>query len=115
MQHAMINGKDLEYSIQGSRDGEAVVLIHGGMFADMHVPLMSESSLVNRIASLSWCFGGGQSLQLALNAEAENPLAATALYYGNPVMDEQKLSKIKWPVLGISGDQDESIPVENVT
>jgi carboxymethylenebutenolidase len=77
------------------------------------------SSLENvnpsRIASLGWCFGGGQSLQLALNTEAENPLAATVLYYGDPVMDEQELSKIKWPILGIFGDQDESIPVENVT
>lgn len=69
----------------------------------------------SRIASLGWCFGGGQSLQLALNTEAENPLAATVLYYGDPVIDEQELTKIKWPVLGIFGDQDESIPVENVT
>ncbi|MGC1132889.1 MAG: dienelactone hydrolase family protein [Nitrososphaeraceae archaeon] len=69
----------------------------------------------SRIASLGWCFGGGQSLQLALNTEAENPLAAAVLYYGDPVMDEQELSKIKWPVLGIFGDQDESISVENVT
>jgi carboxymethylenebutenolidase len=68
----------------------------------------------SRIASLGWCFGGGQSLQLALNSE-ENPLAATVLYYGNLVLDEQELSKIQWPVLGIFGDQDESIPVENVT
>jgi carboxymethylenebutenolidase len=74
-----------------------------------------ESVNSSRIASLGWCFGGGQSLQLALNNEAENPLAATVLYYGNPVMDEQELSKIKWPILGIFGDQDESIPVENVT
>jgi len=69
----------------------------------------------SRIASLGWCFGGGQSLQLALNTEEENPLSATVLYYGNPVMDEQELTKIKWPVLGIFGDQDESISVENVT
>jgi carboxymethylenebutenolidase len=68
----------------------------------------------SRIASLGWCFGGGQSLQLALNSE-DNPLAATILYYGNLVLDEQELSKIQWPVLGIFGDQDESIPVENVT
>jgi carboxymethylenebutenolidase len=74
-----------------------------------------ESVNSSRIASLGWCFGGGQSLQLALNTEAENPLAATVLYYGNPVMDEQELTKIKWPVLGIFGDQDESIPVEDVT
>ena len=63
-----------------------------------------ESVNSSRIASLGWCFGGGQSLQLALNTEAENPLAATVLYYGDPVMDEQELSKIDWPVLGIFGD-----------
>jgi len=40
---------------------------------------------------------------------------STVLYYGNLVLDEQELSKIQWPVLGIFGDQDDSIPVENVT
>jgi carboxymethylenebutenolidase len=68
----------------------------------------------SRIASLGWCFGGGQSLQLALNTEPEFPLAATALYYGNLVTDQQELSKINWPVLGIFGDQDQSIPVDGV-
>jgi carboxymethylenebutenolidase len=67
----------------------------------------------SRIASLGWCFGGGQSLQLALNSE-QNPLAATVIYYGNLVNDTNELSKIKWPVLGIFGDQDQSIPVESV-
>ena len=32
-----------------------------------------------KIASLGWCFGGQQSLQLALNSE-EHPLAATVIY-----------------------------------
>lgn len=67
----------------------------------------------SRIASLGWCFGGGQSLQLALNSE-ENPLAATVIYYGNLVNDTNELSKINWPVLGVFGDQDESISVESV-
>jgi carboxymethylenebutenolidase len=67
----------------------------------------------SRIASLGWCFGGGQSLQLALNSE-QNPLAAAIIYYGNLVNDTNELSKIKWPVLGIFGDQDQSIPVESV-
>jgi carboxymethylenebutenolidase len=67
----------------------------------------------SRIASLGWCFGGGQSLQLALNSE-QNPLAATVIYYGNLVNDTNELSKIKWPVLGIFGDQDQSIPVKSV-
>jgi pimeloyl-ACP methyl ester carboxylesterase len=47
MQHAMINGENLEYSVQGSDEGEAVILIHGGMLADMYVPLMSEPILAN--------------------------------------------------------------------
>jgi carboxymethylenebutenolidase len=46
---------------------------------------------LSRIASLGWCFGGGQSLQLALNTESEFPLAATALYYGNLITDQQEL------------------------
>jgi carboxymethylenebutenolidase len=67
----------------------------------------------SRIASLGWCFGGDWSLQLALNS-TENPLAATVLYYGWPVADPNSLSKITWPVLGIFGDKDHSIPVESV-
>ena len=67
----------------------------------------------DKIASLGWCFGGQQSLQLALNSE-EHPLSATVIYYGRLVTDPQVLSKIQWPVLGIFGDQDKSIPVESV-
>lgn len=69
----------------------------------------------SRISSLGWCFGGQQSLQLALNTEPDYPLASTIIYYGRLVTDPQELSKIRWPVLGIFGDQDDSIPVENVT
>jgi carboxymethylenebutenolidase len=76
------------------------------------------SSLPNvdpsRIASMGWCFGGGQSLQLAFNSQ-DHPLAATIIYYGSPlVTDNSNLSKIKWPVLGVFGDQDTGIPVEKV-
>ena len=68
----------------------------------------------SKITSLGWCFGGGQSLQLALNSQ-EHPLAATILYYGTPlVTDKALLSKIKWPVLGIFGDKDQAIPVEEI-
>jgi carboxymethylenebutenolidase len=67
----------------------------------------------DRIASLGWCFGGQQSLQLALNSE-DHPLSATVIYYGRLVTEPETLSKIKWPVLGIFGDKDESIPVATV-
>jgi len=66
-----------------------------------------------KIASLGWCFGGQQSLQLALNSE-DHSLAATVIYYGRLVTEPETLSKIKWPVLGIFGEQDESIPVPTV-
>lgn len=68
----------------------------------------------SRIASLGWCFGGGQSLQIALNSQNQ-PLAATILYYGTPLItDKASLSQLKWPVLGIFGDQDQAIPVDEV-
>jgi carboxymethylenebutenolidase len=68
----------------------------------------------SRIASLGWCFGGGQALQLALNS-GDQPLAATILYYGTPlVTDKTNVSKVKWPVLGIFGDRDQAIPVDEV-
>jgi carboxymethylenebutenolidase len=67
----------------------------------------------SRIASIGWCFGGAQSLQLALNSQ-DQPLAATIIYYGRLVNDTNELSKIKWPVLGIFGDEDDSISVDSV-
>jgi len=74
-----------------------------------------ENVNASQISSLGWCFGGQQSLQLALNTEPNYPLSSTIIYYGRLVSDPDELSKIKWPVLGIFGDQDDSIPVENVT
>ncbi len=59
------------------------------------------------IISLGWCFGGGQSLQLALSGEM---LAGTVIYYGSLVTDEARLAAIDWPVLGIFGEDDDLIP-----
>jgi carboxymethylenebutenolidase len=77
------------------------------------VKYVSSLPFVNssKIASIGWCFGGGQSLQLALHSE-QHPLLATILYYGTPlVTDKQELSKIKWPVLGFFGDHDRANPL----
>lgn len=65
---------------------------------------------ITKIASLGWCFGGGQSLQLAVN---EN-LDATVIYYGTLIEDKNLLQNINSPVLGIFGDQDAQIPVDKV-
>jgi carboxymethylenebutenolidase len=66
-----------------------------------------------KVASLGWCFGGQQSLQLAINSK-DNPLAATVIYYGRLTNDTQALSGITWPVLGIFGGKDQSISVDSV-
>ncbi len=65
------------------------------------------SAGADRIISLGWCFGGGQSLQLALSGET---LAATVIYYGSLVTDEARLAAIEWPILGIFGEDDALIP-----
>lgn len=65
----------------------------------------------DKVASLGWCFGGGQSLQLSLNQTMD----ATVIYYGNLVTDKTKLVKIKGPVLGIFGSEDNVVPVSSVT
>ena len=67
----------------------------------------------SKIASLGWCFGGQQSLQLAINSK-DDPLAATVIYYGRLTNDSQAISNITSPVLGIFGGKDQSIPVDSV-
>jgi carboxymethylenebutenolidase len=67
----------------------------------------------SKIASLGWCFGGQQSLQLAINSK-DDPLAATVIYYGRLTNDSQAISNITSPVLGIFGDKDQSISVDSV-
>jgi carboxymethylenebutenolidase len=60
-----------------------------------------------RRASIGWCFGGGQSLQLAIAAP---DLDACVIYYGQPVLDPTQLAKIHAAILGHFGTQDQSIP-----
>ena len=39
---------------------------------------------------------------------------ATVIYYGSLVTEQESLSSIKWPVLGIFAELDQGIPVESV-
>ena len=65
-----------------------------------------------KIASLGWCFGGRQSVELAISGEQ---LDATVVYYGGGMATStERLAPISWPVLGIFGDQDRAIPVTMV-
>lgn len=65
-----------------------------------------------KIASLGWCFGGRQSVALAISGE---PLDATVVYYGgNMASTQEELEPIEWPVLGVFGEEDQAIPLEKV-
>lgn len=75
------------------------------------VSFLEENYSPLSIGSIGWCFGGGQSLNLALNNEN---MDATVMYYGQPVTEPQKLAKIDWPILGIFAELDSGIPPEAV-
>ncbi|MFU8766375.1 MAG: dienelactone hydrolase family protein [Candidatus Methanoperedens sp.] len=62
------------------------------------------------IASLGWCYGGGQSFLLGINED----LNATVIYYGRISTDTSDLIELREPVLGIFGAEDTSIPVDDV-
>jgi carboxymethylenebutenolidase len=65
---------------------------------------------VDKIGSIGWCFGGGQSLKLSLN----DKLDATVIYYGTLTDDKMLLKNIRGSILGIFGDNDTTIPLNSV-
>ncbi len=75
------------------------------------VNYLLENHDILSIGSIGWCFGGGESLNLALNNDM---MDATVIYYGRLTTDTTSLSSISWPVLGIFGGLDQGIPVDSV-
>jgi carboxymethylenebutenolidase len=65
-----------------------------------------------RVGSIGWCMGGGYSLQTALSVP---DLAACVIAYGRLVTENETISLIGCPVLGIFGADDQGIPAESVT
>ena len=65
----------------------------------------------DRIAIAGFCYGGRTSLAYSLH---NNQLAATVIFYGSPETDPAILKTLSGPVLGIFGEADQSIPVEQV-
>jgi carboxymethylenebutenolidase len=88
------------------------------VFADVDAALAylmrMEDVDTSRLASMGFCFGGGHSLQLGMR-QSEN-LALTIIYYGAVVTDPDLLRPLTdgQPVLGVFGDEDQSIPVADV-
>ncbi|VVB55155.1 Dienelactone hydrolase family protein [uncultured archaeon] len=63
-----------------------------------------------KIASLGWCWGGGESFLIGVNEDVQ----ATVIYYGQTSTDKAVLGEMKQPVIGFFGAQDTSIPVAKV-
>lgn len=58
-----------------------------------------------KVATIGWCFGGGMSLQAAL----DRPVDGAIVYYGNVARTADELKSLKGPVLGIFATQDQWI------
>ncbi|KAB2958357.1 MAG: dienelactone hydrolase family protein, partial [Thermoanaerobaculia bacterium] len=65
-----------------------------------------------RIGVVGWCFGGGWSLQTAL--DLGEGIDAAVVYYGRTVADPAELAKLRAPLLGLFGGRDEGIPIAGV-
>jgi carboxymethylenebutenolidase len=64
-----------------------------------------------RVGSVGFCFGGRMSLALALR----RPVDAVCTFYGGGMQNLfDQLDRLRSPVLGLFGDQDQSIPVGTV-
>ncbi len=73
--------------------------------------LKKHSDCSGKIGSVGFCFGGRMSLALGIG----RPLNAICTFYGGGMQQLfDQLGKIKCPVLGLFGDQDQSIPVGTV-
>ncbi len=75
------------------------------------VSYLEDNHVLSSMGSIGWCFGGAQSLNLALNNDR---MDATVIYYGQLVTDTDELSKISVPVLGVFAELDSGIPPETV-
>ncbi|MEX2501702.1 MAG: dienelactone hydrolase family protein [Trueperaceae bacterium] len=64
-----------------------------------------------RIVVMGFCYGGRAALRYALS---DDRLAGTAVFYGTPVVEAERLRKLSGPLLGVFGDEDRQIPTEQV-
>ncbi|MEL6880797.1 MAG: dienelactone hydrolase family protein [Cyanobacteria bacterium J06607_10] len=64
------------------------------------------------LGSIGWCFGGNWSLRTGLLLTSE--LDAMAIYYGQLILAPEALDGLDMPIIGFFGEEDSSIPVQDV-
>jgi carboxymethylenebutenolidase len=65
----------------------------------------------DRIASVGWCMGGSYSLEAAIVVP---DLTACVACYGRLMTEDETISSLGAPILGIYGEEDGGIPAESV-
>ncbi len=65
-----------------------------------------------KLGSIGWCFGGNWSLRTGLLLSSD--LDAMAIYYGQLILAPEALDGLDMPIIGFFGEEDSSIPVEDV-
>ncbi|PYV47313.1 MAG: dienelactone hydrolase family protein [Acidobacteria bacterium] len=65
----------------------------------------------DKIGAIGWCWGGGYSLQLAIE---EPTLAADVINYGDVSASSDELKRINAPILGLFGAHDQGITPDDV-
>ena len=69
--------------------------------------LKRQPECTGKVGSVGFCFGGRMSLALGIN----RPVDAVCTFYGGGMQQLfDRLGSLKAPVLGLFGDQDQSIP-----
>lgn len=73
---------------------------------------LAEKAHATKIGVVGWCFGGGWSLETALDQPAG--IDAAIMYYGRTQTDLKELAKLRAPLLGLFGGKDQGIPIDGV-
>jgi carboxymethylenebutenolidase len=105
-------------STQSPADARAMMVrvVENPTLADENIRqayrFLAESGQAPRIGVLGWDFGGGWSLNTAMLFPDD--VDAAVIYYGQVTDDQDRLAPLNVPLLGIFGEDDRSIPVDNV-
>ena len=101
------NPEEAHEIMRGVPDDRAKRDLHAGFVYLQSQPAVKK----DRIGAIGWCWGGGYSLDVALQEPA---LAADVINYGSLATDPAELKKINAPILGLFGGQDRGITPDDV-
>jgi carboxymethylenebutenolidase len=76
------------------------------------IAYLESARSADTLGVIGWCFGGGWALQAALSFPGE--IDAAVMYYGQLVLDKEKLAALDAPLLGIFASEDQAIPPKSV-